>query len=375
MSKLFEETEINGMKLANRFVRSATWEGMATEEGAVTPRLIEVYERLARGGVGLIISSHAYVRKDGQAGLFQLGIYGDDLLDGLRAMTKAVHAENRKIVAQLAHAGLFGNTKLSGEQPLIVSSLEGYAHPPGKVMDGADIEGVVEAFRRAADRARRAGFDGVELHAAHGYLLSQFLSPSFNKREDGYGGSLENRARAVLGVLRAVRETVGANFPVLIKMNSEDFLEGGLTVEDASETGALLQEAGVDAIELSGGTFLSGRLGPSRAGIKSEEKEAYFKEAAKLFKAKLNIPIILVGGIRSFQVAERLVEEGCADYISMSRPFIREPGLVTRWESGDRSKAKCVSDNECFGPGMAGEGVYCVTERKEQVRGCSGVRS
>ena len=368
MSKLFEETEINGMKLSNRFVRSATWEGMATDEGAVTPRLIEVYERLARGEVGLIISSHVYVRKDGQAGLFQLGIYDEGLLEGLRAMTKAVHAENGKIVAQLAHAGLFGNTRLSGEEPIAVSSLEGYEHPARKVMDAADIEGMVEAFRRAADRAKRAGFDGVQLHAAHGYLLNQFLSPSFNKRKDGYGGPVENRARAVLEVLRAVRETVGGDFPVLIKMNSEDFLEGGLTVQDSSEAALLLQKAGIDAIELSGGTFLSGKFGPSRGGIKSEEREAYFKEAAKLFKKKLAVPVILVGGIRSFQVAESLVEEGFADYVSMSRPFIREPDLVRRWKTGDRSKAKCVSDNQCFGPGMAGEGVYCVTEKKEQAR-------
>jgi 2,4-dienoyl-CoA reductase-like NADH-dependent reductase (Old Yellow Enzyme family) len=232
-------------------------------------------------------------------------------------------------------------------------------------MDAADIEAMVETFRRAADRAKRAGFDGVQLHAAHGYLLSQFLSPRFNKREDGYGGTAENRATAVLEVLRAVRENVGRSFPVLIKMNSEDFLEGGLTVEDAVKTGVLLQEAGIDAIELSGGTFLSGKLSPSRGGIKSEDREAYFKEAAKVFKAKLKVPVILVGGIRSFQVAERLVEEGCADYISMSRPFIREPGLVRRWASGDRSKAKCISDNQCFGPGMAGEGVYCVTETKQ----------
>jgi 2,4-dienoyl-CoA reductase-like NADH-dependent reductase (Old Yellow Enzyme family) len=366
MSKLFKETEINGMKLANRFVRSATWEGMATGEGAVTPRLIELYRRLAQGRIGLIITSHAYVRKDGQAGLFQIGGYDDGLIEGLRTMVETVHAEKGKIAAQLAHAGLFSNTKLSGEVPVAVSSLEKYEHRQARVMDEADIEAMVESFRRAADRARKAEFDGVQLHAGHGYLLSQFLSPYFNRRKDGYGGSAENRARAVVEVLQAVRKTVGKSFPVLIKMNSEDFLEGGLTVEDAVQTGLLLQDAGIDAIELSGGTILSGKLEPSRGGIKSEDKEAYFKDAARAFKEKLRVPIILVGGIRSFGVAEKLVEEGCADYISMSRPFIREPDLVRRWESGDRSKAKCISDNQCFEPGRAGEGVYCVTERKRR---------
>jgi len=368
MSRLFEETEINGMKLANRFVRSATWEGMATAEGAVTPRLVDVMTRLAEGRVGLIISSHAYVRKDGQAGLYQLGIYDDRLIRGLQGMTEAVHARGGKIVAQLAHAGLFGNTRLSGEEPVVVSSIDEYALPPHKVMGAADIQALVEAFRGAAERAKTAGFDGVQLHAAHGYLLSQFLSPGFNMREDGYGGSAEKRARAVLDVVAAVRQAVGESFPVLIKMNCEDFLEGGLTLEDALRTGTLLQEAGIDAIELSGGTLVSGKLSPSRAGIKSEDREAYFKDAARVFKKTLKIPIILVGGIRSFQVAERLVDEGFADYISMSRPFIREPDLVRRWASGNRSKAGCLSDNQCFGPGMAGEGVYCVTEMKEQAR-------
>jgi 2,4-dienoyl-CoA reductase-like NADH-dependent reductase (Old Yellow Enzyme family) len=366
MSELFEETEINGMNPANRFVRSATWEGMAGQEGEVTPRLVKVMTDLAEGGVGLIISSHAYVRKDGQAGLFQLGIYEDVLIKGLETMTAAVHARGGKIVAQLAHAGLFGNTRLSGEPPVAVSALEGYAHPPRKVMEKKDIDALVEAFGRAAGRAQDAGFDGVQLHAAHGYLLNQFLSPAFNKREDDYGGTVENRARAVLEVLHAVRNKVGKGYPVLIKMNCEDFLEGGLTLQDSLKSGSLLQEAGIDAVELSGGTFLSGKFGPSRGGIKSEDREAYFSEAAKAFKEKLRIPLMLVGGIRSFHVAEKLVVEGYADYISMSRPFIREPELVKRWASGDLGKAQCLSDNQCFGPGMAGEGVYCVTKKQEE---------
>jgi 2,4-dienoyl-CoA reductase-like NADH-dependent reductase (Old Yellow Enzyme family) len=368
MSELFEETEINGMNLANRFVRSATWEGMAGQEGEVTPRLVKVMTDLAEGGVGLIISSHAYVRKDGQAGLFQLGIYEDVLIKGLENMTKAVHDRKGKILAQLAHAGLFGNTRLSGEPPVAVSALEGYAHPPRKVMEKKDIDALVEAFRRAAGRAKDAGFDGIQLHAAHGYLLNQFLSPAFNKREDDYGGTVENRARAVLEVLHAVRNKVGKGYPVLIKMNCEDFLEGGLTLQDSLKSGSLLQEAGIDAVELSGGTFLSGKFGPSRGGIKSEDREAYFSEAAKAFKEKLRIPLMLVGGIRSFHVAEKLVVEGSADYISMSRPFIREPELVKRWASGDLGKAQCLSDNQCFGPGMAGEGVYCVTKKQEDAK-------
>ncbi|MBN1105166.1 MAG: NADH:flavin oxidoreductase, partial [Deltaproteobacteria bacterium] len=150
------------------------------------------------------------------------------------------------------------------------------------------------------------------------------------------------------------------------KMNSEDFLEGGLSLEDSVRVGGLIEEGGIDAIELSGGTLVSGKLIPSRAGIKSEEREAYFRGAAGAFKEALRIPLILVGGIRSFSVADRLVEDGVADYISMSRPFIREPHLVKRWAEGDLRKAACLSDNQCFGPAMAGQGVACVVEKQER---------
>ena len=364
MKELFEETAIRGMKLRNRFVRSATWEGMATPDGEVTSRLVDLMVQLAKGGVALIISSHAYVRKDGQAGLFQLGIYDDHLIPGLRKMVSAVHNEGGKIVVQLAHSGIMAKPELTGQPHLAVSQVDGFGSPPGKVMTVEDIQGIVAAFGQAARRAREAGFDGFEIHAAHGYLMSQFLSPVFNKRTDAYGGPIENRARALLGTLKSVRAEVGEDFPVLVKLNSEDYLEGGLTLPDSLKAGSLLEKAGLDAIELSGGTLVSGKLSPSRAGIKTEDKEAYFRDAARQLKQEVKIPVILVGGVRSPQVAEKLVADGYADYLSMSRPFIREPGLVKRWQSGDRSKAKCVSDNQCFGPGMAGEGIYCVVEKK-----------
>ena len=366
MSILFDQTTINGMTLRNRFVRSATWEGMAAEDGACTPRLTALMGQLAEGGVGMIITSHAYVHPAGQAGPWQLGIYKDELIKGLRDMTGAVHDRGGRIVVQAAHAGFFANAKLTGQTPLAPSQVEGFAKGERKEMTGGDIEEITEAFGEAARRAREAGFDGVQIHSAHGYLLSQFLSPVFNRRRDEYGGVVENRAKALLGVLKRVRAAVGEDFPVLVKMNSEDGLEGGLTREDSLQVGAMLQRGGIDAIELSGGTLVSGSLSPSRGGIKSEEKEAYFRNAAKAFKGQLNVPIILVGGIRSPQLAERLVTEGTADYLSMSRPFIREPGLVGRWASGDFRPASCLSDNQCFVPAMGGEGIYCVVEKKEK---------
>ena len=368
MSKLFEPSEINGMKLTNRFVRSATWAGLATENGACTPGLVKLIAQLGRGGVGLIIPGAAYVRSEGQPSPWQLGIHKDEFIKGLREMTRAVHDHGSPIVLQLTHGGLYADTNLTGQMTLVPSQVKGLTSSSCKEVTVEDIQEIVNAFGHAATRAKEGGFDGVQIHAAHGYLLSEFLSPAFNKRTDEYGGSVENRARALREVLKSIRDAVGDDFPVLVKLNCQDFIKGGLTLRDSLKVGAFLQEGRIDAIELSGGMRLSGNLSHYRLKIISEEKEAYFRNEAKAFKEKLHVPLILVGGIRTFQLAERLVEDGYADYISMSRPFIREPSLVKRWESGDLRKATCVSDNRCFEPTRAGEGMYCVVEKKQKER-------
>jgi 2,4-dienoyl-CoA reductase-like NADH-dependent reductase (Old Yellow Enzyme family) len=370
MSRLFESTSINDMVLKNRFVRSATWEGLAREDGFSTPKLVEVAGRLARGGVGLIISGHAYVSREGQAGPWQLGAYSDECIRGLAEMTETVHALGGKVALQLAHAGSRAASSLSKLEPMGPSVVGTEAGPVGREMTTADMEETAEAFASAAIRARKAGFDAVELHAAHGYLLSQFLSPFFNKREDECGGSIENRSRFVVQVLKAVRKAVGPSFPVLIKLNSEDYLPGGLTVEDMIQASVNLEEGGIDAIEMSGGTFLSGKKNPSRRG-KSDpgEPEAYYEAAARRYKKRVRVPLILVGGIRTFETAEKLVAGGAADYVAMSRPLIREPDLVNRWKSGDRRPASCLSDSRCFKPALEGEGVYCVVEAESKTVG------
>ncbi|MCL6477261.1 MAG: NADH:flavin oxidoreductase [Peptococcaceae bacterium] len=365
MSKMFERTEINGMVLANRFVRSATWEGMAADDGAVTPKLVETMAALARGGVGLIISSHAYVLPEGQAGPWQIGVYKDELVPGLREMAAAVHDCGGRIVMQISHAGMFAPPKLTGQAPLVVSELE----EPGKTyrpITEQYIRDLVAAFADGARRVKAAGFDGVQIHSAHGYLLSQFLSPLYNRRRDEYGGDIKNRSRIHMEVYRAVREAVGQDYPVLIKLNCRDFAENGLSLEDSLQVGRMLADAGLDAIELSGGLLTGGKLAPSRPGIKPGEEEAYFREEARSFKKAIGIPLILVGGIRSFQVAERLAEDGVADYISLSRPLIREPDLINRWKSGDLRPSECKSDNRCFITSRAGSGMYCETKDSEK---------
>ena len=362
---LFESTEITGMTLSNRIVRSATWEGMATEDGAATPDLIQIMAELAKGGVGLIVSSHAYVSKQGQAGPRQLGAYADDLRPGLRKMTAAVHAQGGKIVMQLAHAGYHANGKLSGMMPVAPSAVESLAKSPRKALTEENIQDVVQAFAAAAIRAKKADFDGVQIHAAHGYLLSQFLSPIYNHRTDAYGGGIRNRSKPLMAVLKAVRKAVGNDYPVLIKMNCGDFIEGGLVLEDAIQVGKMLAEGGIDAIELSGGLLTGGKMSPSRMGIHSLEKEAYFQKEARAFKTDVQVPLILVGGNRSYETAQRVVGNGIADYVSLCRPLIREPGLIGRWRSGDLTKSACLSDNKCFGPLMAGKGLFCVMDRKD----------
>jgi 2,4-dienoyl-CoA reductase-like NADH-dependent reductase (Old Yellow Enzyme family) len=359
MSKLLEESVINGMPLSNRFVRAATWEGMADDAGAPTPKLIKAMTALAEGGVGLIITSHCYVSPDGQASMAQLGMHKDEMIESQRKMTASVHKAGGKIVAQLSHAGNFAAENLIGRPPLVASNFDGLAPTPRREMTEQDIRETVAAFAQAALRAKAAGFDGVQIHGAHGFLLSEFLSPAYNRRHDAYGGPIENRARFILEVYKAIRDAAGKDYPVLVKINCQDFIENGLTLADSIKTTSLLAQAGLDAVEVSGGMLTERKLSPVRARIDCIEKEAYFQEEARAFRKQISIPLILLGGIRSWELAERLVEEKTADYISMARPFIREPGLINRWKAGDRKKAQCISDNRCILAGREGKGIYC----------------
>jgi len=369
MTTLFENTKINSLELKNRFVRSATWEGMANPDGSCTQRLIDLMVTLVSGGVGLIISGHSYVSPEGQAGPWQLGVTSDELLPGLTRMAAAVHDNEGKIVMQLAHAGCHADDSLSGLPPLGPSVLKNEPDSRCRAMTIDDIHDTIEAFGQGAARAQKAGFDGVQIHAAHGYLLSEFLSPYYNRRPDDYGGSLENRSRIVLEVLQSIRAQTGTSFPILIKMNSEDFVDSGMTRAEMIQVSKQLEIAGIDAIELSGGTRYSGRLTPTRVGRISPDKEAFYKAAAREFKANISVPLLQVGGIRSFEVAEQLVADGLADYIALCRPLIREPELINRWQAGDIRKASCRSDNQCFNPARAGKGIYCLTKEREEKRG------
>jgi len=365
MKTLFETTKINQMELKNRFVRSATWEGMANSDGSCSEELADLMVELAKGQVGLIISSHAYVNPAGQAGIRQLGIYDDRLIASYKKMVEKVHNEGSKIILQITHAGCRASTQFVKSKPFGPSSIEIKDCLNCREMTISEIFQIIEDFKNAAVRAKNAGFDGVQIHAAHGYLLSQFLSPFFNKRTDKYGCSIRNRARLVLEILCAIRFTLGKQFTVIIKLNSDDFTEGGFTQSEMLQVAGMLESAGIDAIELSGSLSLgiSKYFSVREGRIDSKEEEVYYRDAAKLYKGEIAVPLILVGGIRSYEVAKELVEKKQADYISLCRPFIREPNLIKRWQSGINKRSACISCNKCFVPTRAGKGIYCVFEK------------
>jgi 2,4-dienoyl-CoA reductase-like NADH-dependent reductase (Old Yellow Enzyme family) len=326
---LYDKINIGTLELPNRFVRSATWEGMCDEYGRPTARLAELYRDLAEGGVGLIITGYTVVHPRGRQMTGAIGACTDSQIPTLGKLAGAVHGAGGRLMAQAE---------------------------------------VVVSFGQSARRAREAGFDGVQLHGAHGYLINQFLSPLTNVRTDRYGGSSTNRFRFLEEVYRSVREQVGPDFPVTIKLTGSDNLEGGLEIDDAILYAKMLEDLGIDAIEVSAGTSGSGEGVPVRKAINSEEKEGYNATLARRISEKVNVPIMLVGGLRSFSVLKTLLDNNVADLFSLSRPLIREPDLVNIWRQDPGHRSTCTSCNLCFRPGMREGGIYCVPERKRRER-------
>jgi 2,4-dienoyl-CoA reductase-like NADH-dependent reductase (Old Yellow Enzyme family) len=358
---LFDPITIGNLTLENRTVRSATWMGMADAEGGCTPRLIEAKAALARGGVGLIITGLATVDGASRSGPGMLSCDRGSLVPGLAAMAQAVHDNGGRIALQIAHGGLMAPAELTGQQPVGPSPMMTEQGPLGRALTVEEIAEIVETFGAAARRAVRAGYDAVQIHAAHGYLLSQFLSPWFNHRTDEYGGPLENRARLLLQVVRRVREETGEGYPILAKINVDDRLPEGFGASDMLTVCEWLQEAEADAIELSGGTTMALLQGqPQNSYARVGDPSVYWRDAAEQLKARVALPLILVGGIRSRESAEALLSEGVCDCVALCRPLIREPDLVARWRSGASAEAACISCDGCFGPGIAGLGVQCV---------------
>jgi 2,4-dienoyl-CoA reductase-like NADH-dependent reductase (Old Yellow Enzyme family) len=226
-------------------------------------------------------------------------------------------------------------------------------------MTEEEIDIIISDFVAAAVRAQEAGFDAVQFHGAHGYLMSQFISPLFNHRTDRWGGSAENRRRFHIEVTKKVRQAIGNDFPLMIKFGIQDDREKGLSLDEGVVAAKKMEQQGMDAIEVSAG------VGAAIQALKEDEPERiYFRERASTVRKAVNVPIILVGGIRSLEMAQDIMDSGDADMVSMCRPFIREPGLVARWQAGDKRPAKCISCSRCMGVVGRGEPLECGEERR-----------
>lgn len=353
MRRLFDKTKIKNKEIKNRFVKAAVWEGLATADGHMTEDLYAIYDQLARGGIGTIITGYACVNENEQPNPNMMGIYNDSFIDEYKILTEMVHKTNTRLILQLVYGGSLTHLKPPSQDIWSPSGhLDDMSGVKTKAMSLEDIELLKDQFVKAAIRADKAGFDGVEIHAAHGYLLSQFFSPKFNKRQDQYGGSIKNRARLVGEIIEKIKLEVKEDFLVLVKVNSEDFIEDGLTSSDSIEISKLLEASGLDAIEVSGGnesslSVLENNLGPARTNIKGSN-ESYFKDHASRLAEVLSIPVILTGGNRHFEVMQDLLRQSSILYFGLARPMISQPDLVNQWQDNESTSPRCISCNKCY---------------------------
>ena len=347
--KLFSPLHIAGIKINNRLVRSATGEGAAElNTGRPTPAMADFYKRLAEGGVGLVISGHVAVSPEGRCNQRMTACTGNDFIPAFRHMVDACHAGGAPIVCQLNHGGRQVNAAHRGIRPLCPSKADfpGAAFHPD-VLEEADILRIIADFADAARRVRQAGFDGVQIHSAHGYLISQFNSPLTNRREDNWGGSPAERRRFLMETYAAVRNAVGKDYPVMVKQNVSEFHPGGMELEEATAICAELDAAGIDAIELSGGIAETIPIAFRAKELKATREVVFFEEQCRRIRSRVACPLILTGGIRRRATAERLLAEGVCNTIGMCRPFIREPGLPNAWRKGTQTQAACISCGKC----------------------------
>ncbi len=356
-------------------MRSATYDGGAERGGFVSDWQINLYAELARGQVGLIISGIFNVDSAGKISPVQNSLHDDRYIEGLARLASVVHQNGSKLAVQLFHGGreAFRRQEALGHHALGPSDLEWdqdlYFKGRCRAMTQEEIEAAIEAFGKAAARAKQAGVDAVQVHGAHAYLLSEFLSPQSNRRKDRWGGSLENRVRLHKRIYQAIRKAVGLDYPVMIKLGLADGFSGGLDLKEGLQAAGVLATSGFDAIEVSQGlrgeNYTQAEFRPK---IVTREQEAYFREWARKLKTIVRVPVILVGGLRSPDLMEEIVRLGDADLMALSRPLIREPDLIASWSASKDRKAACISCNGCYDRILTGAKLACVIKaRKERV--------
>lgn len=346
LEKLFSPFSIGSLKLANRIVMPPMATNYATPEGFVTDRQIAYYVERARGGVGYITVEHTGIHQQGKASPKMLMIHSDENAEKIKNLVQAVHAAGGKIVVQINHAGRQTFSKVTGETivgPSAVPVLPAMETP--RELTIREIEDLVATFTIAAERVKNTGADGVELHMAHGYLICSFLSPFSNKRKDRYGGTIAGRARFALEVLRSVRQRVGSGFPVICRLSGDEYVAGGLNVEDTRQIAKLLEKEGADALHISACNAASGFLNHPPYYV----TEGVFVHLAEAVKARVDIPVITVGRIRNPLMADQIIADGKADLISMGRALIADPRLPQKAKEGRLAEIiPCISCNKCI---------------------------
>lgn len=389
LSKAFTPFRIRGMEMKNRFIKTATFEGMS-QKGVPDQRLYDLHAQMAANDVALTTVAYGAVNEDGLTHEEQM-VIDDSATPHLKKLAKAVHDSGGKVSLQLTHCGYFSrSSRFQSRRPFAPSvTLNKYGlmrgRPWSRSMSRVDIDRTIADFARAAELAQFAGFDAVEVHMGHGYLLSQFLSPAVNRRNDEYGGSIENRARLALEVVRAIRMKTGEEFPIFSKLNLSDDLANGFTLNDCIKTVQMLERNSVDAVILSGGFtsltpfFLMRGEVPLKEMVESEKnylqklalrffgrqiikkyefEENFFMEMARKVRKRTYMPLVYVGGVVSAQGIQRIMEEGF-DMIALGRALIAEPDFLLKIKADSTHISPCDQCNKCVGY-MEKTGIRCV---------------
>lgn len=332
---LFDKTSIGKMQLKNRFIRSSV--GDHTQNGIVTDQIIDRYTTLAKGGIGTLLTGYTLV-DESEKNMNILSMYNDTFIDGCTRLTESVHHEGSNILMQLVYVGSGYNSDSDPDADILGASAVAnpYTGITPKEMSVDDIHRLENEFADAALRAKKAGFDGIEIHASHGYLLHQFATPFFNRRTDNYGGNIENRYRITVETYEAIRRAVGKDFQIWIKLQSQDNFENGITPEDCLYVSRELAVRGIDAIEISGN--FSDYRGDT----------AYFWDIADKVATQTLVPVIVTGGNRKYEKMEDMINETKIEYVGMARPLISQPDLVNQLFHKQAAKSRCVSCNKCL---------------------------
>lgn len=375
INKVFEPFQLAGITFPNRIIRSATYEGMNETDGKPTEQLEKKYTALAQGGVGGIITGFIGVNEQGRSGSHMALLNNNENINAYKKITQRMHELGTPIIAQINHCG--GQTKEEDTGMLVIapSKISDYK---AKEMTKAEILAVIELFVQAIKDVKEAGFDGVQIHMAHGYLLSEFVSPRMNRRTDEWGGNTENRFRIVKTIFEKARKEVG-NYPIIVKVNGYETLKNGMSIDESVKIAKLLEQVGCNGIEVSNGTIKAGlatmrgnvpwemivaqndRLKKMPRFVKSiigtvaekafpqpQPKSLYNLDAATAIRNAVNIPVIVVGGITNINDIENIINQNKSDLVSMCRPFILDSDLVNKFKTGKQTHSKCIQCNFCI---------------------------